>query len=67
LYTPVPKVFSWTSSSDNPVAAEWILMEVARGVSLSKIWDNLDMGLQFKVLKKIAMYQRVWSDVSFSE
>ncbi|KAL4946504.1 hypothetical protein BDV06DRAFT_208629 [Aspergillus oleicola] len=67
LDTPVPKIFSWNSSTDNPVAAEYILMENARGVSLSKIWDNLDVDLQFNVLKKIAMYQRVWSDVSFSK
>jgi hypothetical protein len=67
LNTPVPKAFSWNSSSDNPVAAEYVLMENARGVSLSKIWDDLDVELQFKVLKKIAMYQRAWSDVSFSK
>ncbi|KAJ0413319.1 kinase-like domain-containing protein [Aspergillus carlsbadensis] len=65
--TPVPKVFSWSSSADNPVAAEYILMENARGVSLSKIWDTLDVDVQFKVLKRIAMYQRAWSDVSFAK
>ncbi|KAL3485649.1 hypothetical protein BJX62DRAFT_229350 [Aspergillus germanicus] len=50
------------SSFDNTVAAEYILMENASGVSLSKIWDNLDVDLQFKVLKKIATHQRAWSD-----
>ncbi|KAL3485642.1 kinase-like domain-containing protein [Aspergillus germanicus] len=66
LDTPVPKILVWNSSFDNPVAVEYILMENARGVSLSKIWNNLDVDLQFKVLKKIAMYQRAWSDISFS-
>ncbi|KAL3478146.1 kinase-like domain-containing protein [Aspergillus californicus] len=66
LDTPVPKIFSWNSSADNPVAAGYILMENARGVSLSTIWDNLDVDQQFKVLKKIAMYQRTWSDVHIS-
>ncbi|KAL4966463.1 uncharacterized protein BDV14DRAFT_198918 [Aspergillus stella-maris] len=66
LGTPVPKAFSWSSSADNPVGAEYILMELARGVSLNTIWDRLDVDVQFKVLKKIAMYQQVWSNVSFS-
>ncbi|KAL4928965.1 uncharacterized protein BDV17DRAFT_281552 [Aspergillus undulatus] len=67
LGTPVPKFFSWSSSADNPVAAEYILTENARGVSLSKIWNTLDVEVQFKVLKKIAEYQRAWSEVSFSK
>ncbi|KAL4969558.1 uncharacterized protein BDV14DRAFT_187118 [Aspergillus stella-maris] len=67
LDIPVPKIFSWNSSTNNPVGAEYILMENARGVSLSKIWNNLDLDLRFKVLKKIAMYQHAWSNISFSK
>ncbi|KAL3463479.1 hypothetical protein BJX64DRAFT_287228 [Aspergillus heterothallicus] len=67
LGTPVPKVLSWSSSTDNPVAAEYILMENARGVPLSSLWDKLDAPVKFKVLEKVASYQELWSQVCFSK
>ncbi|KAL4954537.1 hypothetical protein BDW69DRAFT_193970 [Aspergillus filifer] len=57
LRTPVPKVFDWSFLTDNPVGTEYILMEHARGVSLSTIWDRLDVNVQFKA----------WSEVSFMQ
>ncbi|RHZ68005.1 hypothetical protein CDV55_106053 [Aspergillus turcosus] len=35
LGTPVPKVFFWSSTTDNAVGAEYILMENVRGVQLN--------------------------------
>ncbi|BDD56256.1 hypothetical protein MAP00_001730 [Monascus purpureus] len=67
LGTPVPKVLSWSSSTDNPVAAEYILMENARGVPLSSLWDKLGAPVKFKVLEKVASYQELWSQVCFSQ
>lgn len=63
LCTPVPKVLSWSSSTDNPVAAEYILMEKARGVPLSSLWDKLGAPVKFKVLEKVASYQERWSQI----
>ncbi|CAG8835551.1 7347_t:CDS:2, partial [Gigaspora margarita] len=40
LYTniPVPKVYYWNSSVNNPVVAEYILMEHIPGIHLCDIW-----------------------------
>lgn len=67
LGTPVPKVLSWYSSADNPVAAEYILMENARGVPLSSLWDKLGVRVKLKVLEKVAAYQQRWSQARFTQ
>lgn len=66
MRTPVPKVFAWSSTSNNPVGAEYILMEHVSGVQLSKIWDRLDVELKFQVVKKVASYQENWLLTQFS-
>ncbi|KAB8222899.1 hypothetical protein BDV33DRAFT_228987 [Aspergillus novoparasiticus] len=51
--TPVPKVFSWSSTADNTVGAEYILME------------NIQE-MKMKVLRKIMSYQENWVRTCFS-
>ncbi|EAW11778.1 uncharacterized protein ACLA_094800 [Aspergillus clavatus NRRL 1] len=63
---PIPNVLSWGSTSENPVGAEYILMENVRGVQLSKLWDQLEVDVKFEVLRNIAFYQEKWLDTSFS-
>ncbi|KMQ48464.1 hypothetical protein HL42_0925 [Trichophyton rubrum] len=42
LGLPVPRVFAWNSqASENPVGAEYIVMEKAAGSSLAQIWPRL--------------------------
>ncbi|KAL4899468.1 hypothetical protein BDW74DRAFT_171509 [Aspergillus multicolor] len=67
LGTPVPKVLAWSSSTDNPVAAEYILMENPRGIQLSEIWDSLGNEVKFQVLEKVAYYQDLWSQARFPQ
>lgn len=38
---PVPEVYSYSTSVDNPVGTEYILMEKASGVSLASKWGSL--------------------------
>jgi len=37
LDVPVPKVLGWSSTAENPVQAEYILMEEAQGTQLHKV------------------------------
>ncbi|RHZ57500.1 uncharacterized protein CDV56_108101 [Aspergillus thermomutatus] len=67
LGTPAPKVFSWSSTTDNAVGAEYILMENVRGVQLSQIWDRLNVEVKLEVLKKVALYQDSWAQTRFSQ
>ncbi|PLB44200.1 phosphotransferase enzyme family protein [Aspergillus steynii IBT 23096] len=42
LGLPVPRVYAWSSrASDNPVGAEYIIMEKQAGVTLSDVWENM--------------------------
>ena len=66
MATPVPEVFSWSSTADNAVGAEYILMENVQGVQLSKLWDQLDVEVKMKVLRKITSYQENWVRTCFS-
>ncbi|KAK1144575.1 hypothetical protein N8T08_005448 [Aspergillus melleus] len=59
-------VLTWSSTSENTVGAEYILMENVRGVQLSQLWDQLEVDVKFKVLRNIALYQEKWLDTSFS-
>ncbi|KAI1947402.1 hypothetical protein LOZ57_003128 [Ophidiomyces ophidiicola] len=38
---PVPKVYSWSSKTDNEVGTEYIIMEKASGKPLTDCWFNL--------------------------
>ncbi|PGH15602.1 hypothetical protein AJ80_05466 [Polytolypa hystricis UAMH7299] len=67
LGTPVPKVLSWSSTRDNPVGAEYIIMEKLPGIQLDEIWNKLDVAARLKIVKKIAMCQADWTMTSFSQ
>src|SRR4051812_1698284 len=39
LGTPVPKVLAWSSKAEeNPVGAEYIIMEKVLGIELERVW-----------------------------
>jgi hypothetical protein len=65
--TPVPKVLAWSSTAENPVGAEYILMEKVNGVQLDEIWERLAVEVKLKVVKKIATYQEAWTSTCFSQ
>ncbi|OAL72472.1 hypothetical protein A7D00_3474 [Trichophyton violaceum] len=70
LQTPAPRVYSWNASADaknNPVGAEYIVMEKIPGVQLSEIWWNLQLKQKLKVFAQIARYMRRWTSVNFSQ
>ena len=55
LDIPAPKVFGWASrvDDDNPVGAEYIIMEKAQGESLSSRWLSLSTGELAEVIKQV--------------
>jgi hypothetical protein len=67
LHTPIPKVLSWSSNSDNAVGAEYIIMEKAPGVQLEQVWGRLDLGVRWKIVQMLAKYQQLWTAVSFPQ
>ncbi|KAJ5474000.1 hypothetical protein N7475_003566 [Penicillium sp. IBT 31633x] len=68
LGTPVPRVLAWSSkASENPVGAEYIIMEKVAGVQLSHVWHNMGIEDRFEIVKAISGYQRSWSSTSFTK
>ncbi|GKZ40355.1 hypothetical protein AbraIFM66951_000117 [Aspergillus brasiliensis] len=51
LETPAPRVHTWNShAQSHPVGAEFIIMEKANGVPLSRVWETLKLPQKLQVL-----------------
>jgi hypothetical protein len=68
LGTPVPKVFAWSSKAqENPVGAEYIIMEKVPGIELERVWASMDIADRLAVVKAIAGFQKAWMAVPFKK
>ncbi|GAB7353080.1 hypothetical protein MBLNU459_g3626t1 [Dothideomycetes sp. NU459] len=67
LGIPTPQVFAWSSSIDNAVGAEYIIMEKARGVSLEQLWPKIDIATRIQVIRAIGRQLRIYSNKLFSK
>ncbi|KAL3250473.1 hypothetical protein ABHI18_011187 [Aspergillus niger] len=68
LSTPVPKVLSWSSkANENPVGAEYVIMEKVGGVQLGKVWPRMNFEQKFELVKTLCGYQKAWMSKSFTQ
>ncbi|KAL0958432.1 hypothetical protein HGRIS_000574 [Hohenbuehelia grisea] len=51
---PIPKVHLYCSTPDNPVGAEWIVMDYVPGQRLADCWDELGYEKKTKTAKDLA-------------
>lgn len=58
LDLPVPRVFAWSDSSDNPVGCEYIIMDEAHGQPLNVAWSSLDIPGKLAVVDEILSIQK---------
>ena len=58
LDLPVPRVFSWSDSCDNPVGCEYIIMEEAHGRPLNTMWSSLDIPAKLAVVDEVLSIQK---------
>ena len=65
LGIPAPRVYGWSSSTDNPVRAEYILMERSGGVELGKVWDDMPWEERLKVVRTVVGYEKAFVSASF--
>lgn len=66
LQTPVPEVYAWSSkAAGNPVGAEFIIMEEARGVPLSHKWPTLHGDDKLNLIEKIVDIESTLVSTSF--
>nr|POE56568.1 altered inheritance of mitochondria protein 9, mitochondrial [Quercus suber] len=57
LGIPVPQVYAWSSTVDNPVGAEYILMERCPGIELHKVWDTITDRQKAAIIHKLVGYE----------
>ncbi|BCR96680.1 phosphotransferase family protein [Aspergillus luchuensis] len=58
-FLPVLRVYTWSSrTSENPLGAEYIIMEKQAGVVLTDVWDSLKGRQKAQVLDQIVDIQR---------
>ncbi|PLB54903.1 hypothetical protein P170DRAFT_398674 [Aspergillus steynii IBT 23096] len=62
---PVPKVLAYSTSSENPIRAEYILMERVEGESLSSRWLSLTTAEVADIMRQISDIERKIFDVHF--
>jgi hypothetical protein len=58
-------VYTWSSSTENPVGAEYIIMERSRGIELGKIWDDLPGLDKFEIVKKLVGFEKAYVSTRF--
>ncbi|KAF2010202.1 phosphotransferase enzyme family protein [Aaosphaeria arxii CBS 175.79] len=67
LGLPVPKVLAWSASDNNPVGAEYIIMEEAKGTQLNRVWDDLPLKFRCDILRQVVDIESRLLSVSFQQ
>ncbi|KAJ8097678.1 kinase-like domain-containing protein [Lipomyces tetrasporus] len=66
LQLPVPQVYGWSATSDNPVGSEYIIMEEAVGTQLGNSWDKLTPDSKLLIMKEVVSVETKLLSLSFS-
>ena len=66
LNIPVPEVFGWSATDQNPVNAEYIIMEEAKGAQLHSIWADLQLRNKLGIIQQIVDIERKLLSASFN-
>ena len=59
---PVPKVIAYSSTADNELGFEWILIEKVRGASLEVEWRKMNMEEKDRTTRAVARYVKQLRD-----
>jgi aminoglycoside phosphotransferase len=59
---PVPRVVAHSSTAENELGFEWVLMEKVPGVSLKSVWREMDMETKERETRVIARYVKQLRD-----
>jgi hypothetical protein len=67
LNIPVPRVLAWSATDQNPVQAEYIIMEEARGSQLHEVWQDLPLRRKSDIIREFVDVERKLLSVSFEK
>ncbi|EGS23444.1 uncharacterized protein CTHT_0001370 [Thermochaetoides thermophila DSM 1495] len=64
---PIPRVVAFSSSDDNELGYEWILMEMLDGVPLRTVWPDMDFAARCRLFREIAYHAKSLLRLRFSK
>jgi hypothetical protein len=67
LNIPVPRVLAWSATDQNPVQAEYIIMEEARGAPLHDVWQDLPLRKKSDIIREFVDVEGKLLSVSFEK
>ena len=67
LNLPVPRVLAWSATDQNPVQAEYIIMEEASGSQLHEVWQDLSLRRKCDIIREFVDIERKLLSVSFEK
>ena len=67
LALPVPKVFAWSATDQNPIEAEYIIMEEAQGSQLDEVWQDLNIRSKHDIISDIVDIESKLLSISFDK
>lgn len=59
-------MYAWNAKIDNPVGAEYIIMEEVQGSQLSKVWTDMKISAKTSVVKDLVAIEKKLLSVSFA-
>ncbi|EFQ98851.1 phosphotransferase enzyme family protein [Nannizzia gypsea CBS 118893] len=65
LQIPTPRVHAWNAHADDPVGAEYIIMEEAAGTNLEDVWDELPLEDKVSIMKDLVFIEKKLLSISF--
>ncbi|TAQ88441.1 hypothetical protein B7494_g3235 [Chlorociboria aeruginascens] len=66
LNIPVPRIYAWSSVTQNPVQAEYIVMEEAPGILLADRWKDLGLQSKDKIIQDLVTIEKKLLSVTFT-
>ncbi|KAK4150617.1 phosphotransferase enzyme family-domain-containing protein [Chaetomidium leptoderma] len=64
---PIPRVIAFSSSDNNELGYEWILMDMMPGEPLRKLWDGMPDAARVKVFAELAAHTKQLVALRFSK
>ncbi|KAF1842086.1 phosphotransferase enzyme family protein [Cucurbitaria berberidis CBS 394.84] len=67
-HLPIPQIYAWNSGLvDNPVGAEYIIMEKQPGIVLNDLWDNMEGPQKAEILKQVIEIEKKLASIKFTK
>ena len=59
-------MLAWDASAGNPVGAEYILTQEAKGTMLNELWPKMDLKSKLSVIKDLVEIQKRLLSINFT-